>query len=93
MRYIEVSIDTPEQKIDARCEQLAALGAEGFVIENEADFQNFLENNRQYWDYVDAELEQSYKGVSRIKCYLTDDEAGEAVLARIKAAYPEAVSA
>lgn len=93
MRYIEVSIDTPEQEIDARCEQLAALGAEGFVIENEADFQNFLENNRQYWDYVDAELEQSYKGVSRIKCYLTDDEAGEAVLARIKAAHPEAVSA
>lgn len=93
MRYIEVSIDTPEQEIDARCEQLAALGAEGFVIENEADFQNFLENNRQYWDYVDAELEQSYKGVSRIKCYLTDDEAGEAVLARIKTAYPEAVSA
>lgn len=93
MRYIEVSIDTPEQEIDARCEQLAALGAEGFVIENEADFQNFLENNRQYWGYVDAELEQSYKGVSRIKCYLTDDEAGEAVLARIKAAYPEAVSA
>lgn len=93
MRYIEVSIDTPEQEIDARCEQLAALGAEGFVIENEADFQNFLENNRQYWDYVDAELEQSYKGVSRIKCYLTDDEAGEAVLARIKAAYPEAVYA
>ena len=92
MRYIEVSIDTPEQEIDVRCEQLAALGAEGFVIENEADFQNFLENNRQYWDYVDAELEQSYKGVSRIKCYLTDDEAGEAVLARIKAAYPEAVS-
>ncbi len=93
MRYIEVSIDTPEQEIDVRCEQLAALGAEGFVIENEADFQNFLENNRQYWDYVDAELEQSYKGVSRIKCYLTDDEAGEAVLARIKAAYPEAVYA
>lgn len=93
MRYIEVSIDTPEQEIDVRCEQLAALGAEGFVIENEADFQNFLENNRQYWDYVDVELEQSYKGVSRIKCYLTDDEAGEAVLARIKAAYPEAVSA
>ena len=92
MRYIEVSIDTPEQELDARCEQLAALGAEGFVIENETDFQSFLANNRQYWDYVDAELEQSYKGVSRIKCYLTNNEAGEAVLARIKAAYPEASS-
>lgn len=92
MRYIEVSINTPERELDARCEQLAELGVDGFVIENEADFQSFLENNRQYWDYVDAELERSYKGVSRIKCYLTDDETGEAVLARIKAAFPQTVS-
>ena len=44
MRYIEVSIDTPAQLIDSRCEELAALGAEGFVIENEEDFKDFLEN-------------------------------------------------
>ena len=93
MRWIEVCLDTPAEEIDARCEALAALGAEGFVIENEADFQEFLENNHQYWDYVDKELEDQYLGVSRIKCYLTDDEEGLAVLRRFREAYPELTTA
>ena len=50
MRWIEVCINTPGEEIDARCEELAALGAGGFVIENEEDFREFLENNHQYWD-------------------------------------------
>ena len=87
MRYIEVIVDTPEELLDQRCEELSAMGVGGFVIENEADFQDFLENNHQYWDYVDQELEQQYAGVSRIKCYLTDDEAGQDSLRQIRAAY------
>jgi len=87
MRWIEVVIDTPEKEIDARCEELSALGAEGFVIENEADFRNFLENNHQYWDYVDEQLEQSFHGLSRIKLYLADDEAGQAILKSILCRY------
>lgn len=87
MRYIEVTVDTPENEIDLRCEQMAEMGAGGFVIENEADFQNFLENNHQYWDYVDKELEDKFSGLSRIKCYLTDDEAGTNTLRLIQAAY------
>ena len=87
MRYIEVTVNTPEEEIDLRCQQMADMGAGGFVIENEADFQAFLENNHQYWDYVDQELEDKFKGLSRIKCYLTDDEEGLAVLRSIKAAY------
>ena len=89
MRWIEVCIDTPEKEIDSRCEALAAMGAEGFVIENESDFQNFLENNHQYWDYVDEELENSFKGVSRIKFYLADDEDGQAILANMRQSFPE----
>lgn len=84
MRWIEVCINTPGEEIDARCEELAALGAGGFVIENEDDFRAFLENNRQYWDYVDKELEDSFTGVSRIKTYLADDEDGCAVLKAIR---------
>lgn len=87
MRYIEVCINTPSEEIDRRCDDIAAMGAGGFVIENEADFQDFLENNHQYWDYVDEELENQFAGVSRIKCYLTDDEDGHEVLRRIRAAY------
>ena len=66
MRYIEVTVNTPADEIDARCEQMAAMGAGGFVIENEEDFKDFLEHNHQYWDYVDEELENQYLGVSRI---------------------------
>lgn len=87
MRYIEVCVDTPADEIERRCEEMTAMGAEGFVIENEADFQDFLENNHQYWDYVDDELESRFTGVSRIKCYLCDDEHGRAVLCRIRGAY------
>ena len=87
MRWIEVCINTPREEIDARCEELAALGAGGFVIENEDDFREFLENNHQYWDYVDKELSDSFSGVSRIKTYLSDDEDGRAILAAIRNAY------
>ena len=87
MRWIEVTLDTPEKEIDARCDELTALGVEGFVIENEAEFHEFLEHNRQYWDYVDKELEEHYAGVSRIKFYLADDETGNSVLKQIKARY------
>ena len=87
MRYIEVCINTPAEEIDRRCDEIAAMGAGGFIIENETDFQDFLENNHQYWDYVDEELENQFSGVSRIKCYLTDDGDGHEVLRRIRAAY------
>ena len=87
MRYIEVTVNTPGAEIDARCQEMADMGAGGFVIENEEDFKDFLEQNHQYWDYVDDELENQFAGVSRIKCYLTDDEDGIAVLRRINAAY------
>ena len=60
MRYIEVCVNTPADEIERRCEEMTAMGAEGFVIENEADFQDFLENNHQYWDYVDDELESRF---------------------------------
>ncbi len=86
MRYIEVIIEIPEAEIDAACDKLTALGCDGFVIENESDFREFLENNKQYWDYVDESLEQSYAGVSRIKCYLEDNSDGASQLAAINAA-------
>ena len=68
MRYIEVTVNTPAEEIDLRCERMAAMGAGGFVIENEEDFRAFFEHNRQYWDYVDEELENKYHySVSNIK--------------------------
>lgn len=88
MKYTEVIIETPESEIDERCERLTELGCSGFVIESESDFREFLENNRQYWDYVDKELEDSYCGLSRIKLYLEDNGEGAELLKKISALYP-----
>lgn len=82
MKYTEVIIETTESGIDECCDKLSALGLCEYVIENESDFRSFLENNRQYWDYVDKELEDRYAGVSRIKLYL--DEGSKSMLEEIK---------
>lgn len=73
MRWIEASVETKSEEIDALCAALEALGVEGVCIEDEADFRAFLESNRQYWDYVDKSLTDYYEGLSRVKFYLPDD--------------------
>lgn len=87
MDYIEVSIKTPEDELDARSDELCALGIGGLIIENESDFEGFLENNHQYWDYVDDELMQRYRGISRIKCYVELNPEGEKLLRELKSRY------
>ena len=82
MQWIEAAFRAPQGKLDKLCDALTDLGAEGLVIEDEADFRRFLEENRQYWDYVDEELEGKYAGVSRVKAYVADDAAGRERLAR-----------
>lgn len=79
MRWIEVTVNCDIDP-DLMCCQLAELGVGGMIVEDERDFQNFLENNHAYWDYVDEELEQKFKGVSRVKFYLSDDDEGRATL-------------
>jgi len=86
MRWIEAAVPTAAGEIDALCERLAALGVDGVSIEDEADFRRFLEENRKFWDYVDAELEQRFAGTSRVKFYLEDTPAGNVELERIRAA-------
>ncbi len=85
MRWIEATVPAGGD-VDALCAALAELGVDGMVVEDEKDFRAFLENNRQYWDYVDEELSARYQGLSRVKFYLGDDEEGRAVLDRVRAA-------
>ena len=82
MRWIEATFKTASGEMDDVTERLTELGADGFIIEDEADFNRFLEENRQYWDYVDEALARQYQGVSRVKLYVSEDEDGRAQLAR-----------
>ena len=57
-KWLEVVIETTEAELDNLTAKLTMNGMTGLVIEDEADFRTFLEQNRQYWDYVDEELEE-----------------------------------
>ena len=68
---------------EALCDQLTGMGLEGFVIEDERDFKQFLADNTQYWDFVDEKLEQSLSGASRVKLWVADDDEGRAIIAKL----------
>ena len=86
IKWLEVAIDTTTQELEALSARLTMNGVTGLVIEDEADFQQFLQNNRQYWDYVDEDLEASMKGKSRITFYLQADDEGFAKLGQLRTA-------
>ena len=76
--WLEITVETSAEELDDLCASLTMNGAAGLVIEDEKDFRSFLEQNRQYWDYVDEELLERMKGAARVKFYVTDDADGEA---------------
>ncbi len=80
IKWLEVTVDTPREGLDALCARLTANGINGFAIEDEEDFKQFLEQNHQYWDYVDEELLEQMRGICRVKFYVTDDAHGKAQL-------------
>ena len=82
LKWLEIAINVTPEQLDDVTAKLTAAGMDTLVIEDEGEFQKFLEENRQYWDYVDDELLEKMKGVSRVKFYVTDDEDGRAQLAR-----------
>ena len=96
MKWLALHIDTSPAGLDAVSDLLGDLGIEGLVIEDEGDFRQFLENNRQYWDYVDEELDQSMAGKCRVTFYLEQCEeslgkvaAVRIAMAELKKAHPE----
>ena len=82
IKWLEVAINTTPERLDEITAKLTAAGMTGLVIEDETEFQQFLEQNRQYWDYVDQELMERMRGVTRVKFYVTDDADGRTQLER-----------
>lgn len=84
--WMEITVDTTSEGIEPVSGLLISFDVSGIVIEDEADFQEFLRNNRAYWDYVDEKLMEKTRGVCRVKFYLSDDEEGKKALGRIRGA-------
>ena len=80
LKWLEVAVETTAADLENVAARLTMNGVNGLVLEEEGEFLRFLEENRQYWDYVDDELLERMKGVSRVKFYVTDDADGRAQL-------------
>ena len=87
MAWLEITIDTKSDRIGSVVTRLTAKGFSDLVIEDQEEFEEFLEGNRDYWDYIDEDFQQRLQGLSRVKLYLEDtDKAG---LSRLEGAVAE----
>ena len=86
MEWLELKIDTSPSGLDAVTALLEQQDITGVIIDDEADFKDFLEHNRQYWDYVDEDLLREKAGVSRVTFYLERNEDALNIVAQVRIA-------
>ena len=95
MDWLEITVKTASGGIEDVAAALTSGGFADLVIEDQAEFADFLDKNRAYWDYIDESLEKKLQGVSCIKLYLEDtDTAGmtrlKGILEKLKAKQDDA---
>ena len=56
MAWLEITVKTTSDKIDSTVTALTARGFSDLLIEDQEEFETFLDNNRAYWDYIDEDL-------------------------------------
>ena len=83
MDWLQISIEIAAGRMDEVVALLTAHGFEDLVIEDQAEFESFLDQNRQYWDYIDEDLQDKLQGLSRVTLYL--EESDKAGLDRLQA--------
>lgn len=86
MDWLEITVYTTADGIESVCGNLYQLGITGLQIEDEADFKEFLEENHQYWDYVDDDLMKEKSKETCVKAYVSDNAPGHELLLSIKQA-------
>ena len=74
MAWLEITVKTEHSQIEDVAAMLTAAGFDDLVLEDQTEFESFLDENRAYWDYIDEGLQQKLQGLSQIKLYLEDTE-------------------
>ena len=75
MAWLEITIQTTPGEIEQTAAALTAGGFADLVLEDQTEFETFLDENRAYWDYIDEDLQEKLQGLSNIKLYLEDTDA------------------
>ena len=74
MEWLEITISTAAADIKSVTTALTGAGFSDLVIEDQEEFETFLDENRADWDYIDEEVQNRLQGLSRIKLYLESDD-------------------
>lgn len=88
MQWIEVTVRTAPEGIDLLCAELTEAGFDSFMVDDSAQFEQFLEDSRDYWDYVDEALAQKMRSISQVRLYL-EEETAQAQLAELRSLLAE----
>ena len=89
MDWIKTTVYTTNAGIEPVSGRLMQLGITGLVIEDEAEFNDFLDETKEFWDYVDDELVKSMSGDTRVTAYVSDDISGRELLMAIRGSMKE----
>ena len=89
MNWIKVTIYTTNAGIEPVSGRLLQLGITGLEIEDAQEFDDFLEESKEFWDYVDEDLVTKMHGETNVKVYVSDDTAGRELLLAIKSTLAE----
>lgn len=89
MDWIKVTVYTSGAGIEPVSGRLMQLGITGLEIEDEKEFKDFLEETKDYWDYVDDDLVKQMEGETRVIAYVSDDISGRELLTGIRGSMAE----
>ena len=74
MPWLEITVQTQPDKIEDVAAALTAGGFADLVVEDQTEFESFLDENRAYWDYIDEDFQSQLEGLSQIKLYLESED-------------------
>ena len=89
MDWTKVTVYTTTEGIEPVSGRLMQLGITGLVIEDESEFNEFLEETKDTWDYIDEDLVKAMSGDTRVIAYISDDASGRELYISIKSTIAE----
>ena len=84
MDWIQVTIGTTSDGVEAVTGRLFLLGITGTEIEDGRELREFLRDNTRYWDYVDEAVSRKLEGETRVKVYVGSTPEGNEQLLAIR---------
>lgn len=84
MNWFEAKISTTSEAIDCVTGILLQLGITGFMIEDNADFEEFLESDKNPSIYIDDEFIKSQDKDTSVTVFLAENDQGKSTLLKMQ---------